>query len=99
MAPPTKDNAGRKFLIKNENIMMLAISKQKTIDNVVANFFIKTLPTISGEPDYESLNEIIQALYANSVTLPTTLAGVKHGHIGLIMKDTIYATLASGTLW
>ena len=33
----------------------------------------KTLPTISGDPDHESLNEMIQVLYDNSVTLTTTL--------------------------
>ena len=56
-----------------------------------------TLPTISGESDYESVNDIIPTLYANVATLSTTLVGRKHGHVGLITKDILYATLATGT--
>ena len=40
---------------------------------------------------------MIQALYANATTLPTTLTVRKHGHVGLIMKDTLYTTLTTGT--
>ena len=39
--------------------MMSTILNLKTVDKVVAKFFIKTLPTISGEPEYSSLDEII----------------------------------------
>ena len=62
------------------------ISKPKMINEVVAKFVITTLPTTSGDPDYESLNEIIQELYDNSDTLPITLYVGKYVHVGLIMK-------------
>ena len=62
------------------------ISKPKMINEIVANFVITTLPTTGGEPDCESLNDMIQELYDNSATLPTTLYVGKHVHIGLIMK-------------
>ena len=68
-------------------------------DGVVVKFILNNIHTISGDPDYESLNKIIQALYSNVATLPTMLAGGKHGHIGLIMKDTLYTTLMTGTPW
>ena len=78
---------------------MLIISKPKKIDEVVAKFVIKTLPTISGETEYEYLNEMIQALYANAATVPTTLSGGKHDHVELIINETLYTTLEMRTPW
>ena len=75
------------------------MSKPKTINEVVAKFVINTLPTISGDQDYESLNEMILALYDNAFTLPTTMVGGKYFHVELIMKDTLYATLATVRPW
>ena len=68
---------------------MLTTLKQKRINEVVSKFIIKTIPTISGDPEYDSLNEIIQSLYVNATTLPTTIADGKHGHVSLIMKGTL----------
>ena len=73
------------------------IPNPKTIDEVVAKFVFNNLPTISGDPDNESLNETIRQLYANTTTLPTTVDGGKHGHVGLIMKDAMYAKLEMET--
>ena len=75
------------------------IPKPKRINKFVAKFVIKTLTTISREPEYESLNEMIQSLYANAVTLKTTPDVGKHGHVGLILKDTLYTTLLMVTPW
>ena len=77
--------------------MMSTISKLRVINKVVAKFVIKTLPIISGETDYESLNEMVQDLYTNTAILPTTMAGRKDGHVFLIMRDTIYAIMATRT--
>ena len=52
--PPIKDNANSDALNKNSTIS--TISKPKNIDEIVAKSAIKTLPTISVEPDYYSLN-------------------------------------------
>ena len=98
--PPTKDNSSSDDqILKNENTMISTISNPKTIDKVIAKFVIKTLTTISAYPYYESLNDMIQALYANATTLPTTMSGVKHGHVSIITKDTMYAILETGTPW
>ena len=72
---------------------MLTIQKPKTIDEVVDKFVIKTLPKISGE----SLNKTIQALNSNTTDIPTAMAFLKRVQVRLIMKDTIYATLVTGT--
>ena len=78
---------------------MSTISNHKMIHEVVAKFFINTLLTISGDTDYESIKKMVQYLYSNADTLPKTLDGVKHGHVDLIMKDTLCATLVTVTPW
>ena len=70
-----------------------------SLDNIIAKFPMKTLPIISGEPDYASINTMVQFLYGNSASLPTTLGGGQHGHIGLIMTHIFYATLAPNTAY
>ena len=70
----------------------MAVQTQ-SVDNIVSKFPIKSLPRI-GEPTFESINKMIQILYANAATLPTTMGGGPHGHIGLIMKSALYSTLS-----
>ena len=50
---------------------MSKIMKPKRINELAAKFVIKTLPTTSGDPDYEYIKSIIQAFYANASTLNT----------------------------
>lgn len=68
------------------------------VDDIVAKFPNKVLEAVIGEPTYETINRLVQILYGNAATLPTKLGGGRHGHIGLIMKATLYATL-SNTAW
>ena len=65
-----------------------------SVDDIIAKFHMKTLLIISCEPDYASINTMVQFLYGNSASLPTTLGGGQHGHIGLITTHLLYATLA-----
>jgi hypothetical protein len=65
-----------------------------SVDDIVAKFPNKKLPIIQGEPDYAQINNMMQTLYGNAASLPTTLGGGRHGHIGLIMTAALYATLA-----
>ena len=78
---------------------MSTITNPETIDKITANFIIKTLVAISGESSYESLNEMIQTLYANATTLETTLVIGKQVHVGLITNETLYDILATKTPW
>jgi hypothetical protein len=64
-----------------------------SVADIVKKFPVKTLPVITGEPDYETIGQIIQTLYVNAASLPTTIRGGGHGHIGLIMTPPLYATL------
>ena len=70
-----------------------------SVDDIIAKFPMKNLPIISGEPDYDSINTMVQFLYGNAASLPTTLGGGQHGHIGLIMTHILYATLAPNTAY
>ena len=63
------------------------------------NAVIKKLPhrasaRIVGEPTYQSINGLLKKLYANDASIPSTLGGGKHGHVGLLMTPTLYATLS-----
>jgi hypothetical protein len=42
------------------------------VDDIVAKFSTKTIPTISGEPDYASISNMVQLRYGNARFLPTT---------------------------
>lgn len=64
-------------------------------DDIIAKFPHNTLPRIEGEPTYESINEMSQYIYVNAATLPISLGGGQHRHIGLIMKPSLYAKLSS----
>jgi hypothetical protein len=66
-----------------------------SINDIVTKFPLKNIPTITGEPDYSSINEMVQQLYGNAASLPTTLGGGAHGHIGLLMTQAIYATISA----
>jgi hypothetical protein len=65
-----------------------------SVDDIVAKFPTKTIPTISGEPDYASISNMVQLMYGNAASLPTSLGGGQHGHVGLIMTPILYATLS-----
>ena len=66
-----------------------------SVDDVVAKFPMKTMPKIDREPDYGNINTMMQLLYGNAASLPMTLGGGQHGHIGIIMTPQLYATLAN----
>jgi hypothetical protein len=66
-----------------------------TIDDIITKFPHKRLPIIDGEPDYTSINTMVQLLYSNAATLTTALGGGQHGHIGLIMPAALYTTLSA----
>jgi hypothetical protein len=66
-----------------------------SVDDIMSKFPIKILPTITGEPDYETINHMVQALYGNAASLATTLGGRAHGHIGIIMQQALYTMLTA----
>ena len=66
-----------------------------SVDDVVAKIPMKAMPKIDREPDYVNINTMMQLLYGNDASLPTTVGGGQHGHIGIIMTPHLYTTLAN----
>jgi hypothetical protein len=59
----------------------------------------KVLTRILGIPVYESLQLLTTEIKANAASVPTTLGGGHYGHLGLVVSDQKYATLANTIPW
>jgi hypothetical protein len=55
------------------------------------------LPTVQGEPDYQTIHATRKCLQENSRAIGTHLGGRTLGHLGLIISDTSYAMIAPTT--
>eukprot|EP00957_Ditylum_brightwellii_P046004 3490032-Ditylum_brightwellii.AAC.1 len=66
-----------------------------TPDKIKAKFPHQTLQQVEGEPEYSAINTIMQQLYENAVTIPSSLGGGVHGHIRLVMEPTLYSSLSA----
>jgi hypothetical protein len=53
---------------------------------------------IQGQPAYDDLRQLRDSLFANAAAIPSTRGGGAHGHLGMLMTPTVYATL-SATPW
>jgi hypothetical protein len=78
--------------------------KYATVEEVMASFPHPVLPTVQGEPDYQTIHATRQFLQANSRAIDTHLGGGTLGHLGLIISDASYAMIspttdAGPTLW
>jgi hypothetical protein len=78
--------------------------KYVTVDDVIASFTHPILPTVQGEPDYQTIHAIRKSLQANLRAIDTHLGGGTLGHLGLIVSDASYSmiapdTYAGPTLW
>jgi hypothetical protein len=78
--------------------------KYATVEDVIVSFPHPILPTVQGEPDYQTIHAIRKLLQANSRATDTHLGGGTLGHLGLIVSDASYAMVApatdsSTTLW
>ena len=65
------------------------------VDDVVSKFSMKAMPKIDGDTEYGNINTMMQILYGNAASLSTTLGGVQHGHISIIMTPQLYTTLSN----
>ena len=65
-----------------------------TVPDVKTQYFQhKTLTRVHGQPTYATLRTIFDELKANASSVPTTLGGGLHGHLGLLLTPATYATL------
>jgi hypothetical protein len=78
--------------------------KYATVEDVIASFPHPVLPTVQGEPDYQTIHAIRKSLQANSRAIDTHLGGGTLGHLRLIVSYASYAMIApvkddGPTLW
>jgi hypothetical protein len=78
--------------------------KYATVEDVIASFPHPVLPTVQGEPDYQTIHATRKSLQTNSRSIDTQLGGGTLGHLGLIISDASYAMItpttdAGPTLW
>jgi hypothetical protein len=71
--------------------------KYATVEYIIASFPHPVLPTVQGEPDYQTIHAIRKSLQANSRAIDTHLGGGTLGHLGLIVSDSSYAMIAPAT--
>jgi hypothetical protein len=71
--------------------------KYATVEYVIASFPHPLLPTVQGEPDYQTIHATWKCLQENSRAIDTHLGGGTLGHLGLIISDASYATIAQKT--
>jgi hypothetical protein len=63
----------------------------------MASFPHPVLPTVRGEPDYETIHATRKFLQANSRAIDTHLGGGTLRHMGLIISDASYSMIAPTT--
>jgi hypothetical protein len=71
--------------------------KYSTVEDVLASFPHPILPTVEGEPDYQTIQATRKFLQANSRAIDTHLGGGTIGHLGLIVSDAAYSSIAPPT--
>jgi hypothetical protein len=59
----------------------------------------KVLTKIHGKPTYESLQNILTELKANASSVPSTLGGGRHGHLGMLLTDIRYIAIPYALHW
>jgi hypothetical protein len=68
--------------------------KYATVEDVVASFPNPILPTVWGEPDYQTIHDIWKLLQANARAIDTHLGVGALGNLGLVVSDAAYALVA-----
>jgi hypothetical protein len=71
--------------------------KYSTVKDVMVSFPHPVLPTVQGEPDYQTIHATRKCLQANSRAIDTHLGGGTLGQLGLIISYVYYAVIAPAT--
>jgi hypothetical protein len=71
--------------------------KYAKVEDVISSFPHPILPTVQGEPDYQTIHAIWKLLQANARAIDTHLGGGALRHLGLVVSDASYAMVAPAT--
>jgi hypothetical protein len=66
-----------------------------TPDELFAGFPHSSLPKVTGEPTFEDLKVIRRLLNTNAVSVSSSVGGGWHGHLGIIMTNEEYFSIAA----
>jgi hypothetical protein len=66
-----------------------------TPDELIAGFPHSSLPKVTGEPTFEDLNVIRRLLNTNAMSASSYVGGGRHGHLGIIMMNEEYFSIAA----
>jgi hypothetical protein len=66
-----------------------------TPDELIAGFPHSSLPKVTGEPTFEDLNVIRRLLNTNAMSVSSYVGGGRHGHLGIIMTNEEYFSIAA----
>jgi hypothetical protein len=69
-----------------------------TPDELIAGFPHSSLPKVTGEPTFEDLKVIQRLLNINDMSVASYEGGGRHGHLGIIMTNEEYFTIAVDVL-
>ena len=65
-----------------------------SVDEIRCGFPQPTVPTIDGEPNYETIKAVHDILKSNAAAIPTTLGGGAHGQLGLVLNPAVYIVIS-----
>jgi hypothetical protein len=65
-----------------------------TPDELIAGFPHSSLTKVTGEPTFEDLKVIRRLLNTNTMSVASYENGGRHGHLGIIMINEEYFTIA-----
>jgi hypothetical protein len=71
--------------------------KSYTVEDIMTSFPHPILPTVEGDPDYQTIHATRKFLQANSRAIDTHLGGCTLGHLGNIISDASYSIIAPPT--
>jgi hypothetical protein len=66
-----------------------------TPDELIAGFPHSSLPKVTGEPTFEDLKLIRRLLNTNAMSVSSYVGGGSHGHLGIIMTNEEYFSIAA----
>ena len=65
------------------------------VDYKSTHFEYPVLSKIHGPPTYDTLNQLYNEIKANASSVPSSLGGGGHGHLGLVIPQEQYALLSN----
>jgi phage gp36-like protein len=71
--------------------------KYATVEDIIASFPHPILPTVQGEPDYQTIHAIRKLLQANAREIDAHLGGGALVHLGLIVSNASYVIISTAT--